>query len=288
MKLLNVQGFSFSERESHKTIIYDNMLKATKDLVSYVKDNKLEITCMQDFEKICSYQDESFEFSKLADSVSNLWKDKVIQNEFESNHFIVKDNAKYFLQKLVEICQSDYIPTDEDILLCNSRTNGTSKLEFYEGRNHFVMYEFEGSKELGDEILKKYFGGASAVLFFVSLGEYDLQSEEGNRLILAEKLFEKMCKDKNLDVHVPIVLFFTKKDVFYEKLKKRRLDYCYPDYKGKNDFEEASKFIKSRFLRHTEMPQRIVHVNFICTIDPTQIKHIFKGLSNMLIEPLRF
>lgn len=99
------------------------------------------------------------------------------------------------------------------------------------------------------------FENAKAIIFCVSLSEFDqaLRDDEYcNRLHESLYLFDEIALSRQWYA-TPIILFFTKKDIFEEKIKrgskKGGIRICFADYKGKeDDLEESLNHIIYKFL----------------------------------------
>nr|pir probable GTP-binding regulatory protein Gh alpha chain - bovine (fragments) [Bos taurus] len=83
------------------------------------------------------------------------------------------DSAAYYLNDLERIAQSDYIPTQQDVLGTRVKTTGIVKTHFTFKDLHFKMFDVGGH---GSE-RKKWihcFEGVTAIIFCVALSAYDL------------------------------------------------------------------------------------------------------------------
>lgn len=74
---------------------------------------------------------EPFFLQIFYDHVQKLWKDKGVQACFErSSEYQLIDCAKYFLEKVEEVRQPDYNPSEQDILRCRVMTTGIFETKF--------------------------------------------------------------------------------------------------------------------------------------------------------------
>jgi hypothetical protein len=91
------------------------------------------------------------------------------------------------------------------------------------------------------------FEDVTAIIFFVALSEYDqvlYEDEKTNRMHESLRLFESVCNNCWF-VHTAFILFLNKKDLFEEKIKRRPLTICFPEYKGRNEFKAAAEYIRT-------------------------------------------
>ncbi len=99
------------------------------------------------------------------------------------------------------------------------------------------------------------FNGVQAVIFVASLSEYDqvicklfvcfpviftvllfkvlAEDNSTNRMQETLLLFGQMCEHPCF-IDTNMILFLNKKDLFAEKLHKRQLTICFPEYQGPN------------------------------------------------------
>jgi len=81
--------------------------------------------------------------------------------------------------------------------------------------------------------------------------------------IINNDLFKQACA----------ILFLTKKDLFVEKIKATPLSICFPEYKGENDYKEASEYIWKKFESLKKSTNsKYVYVHFTCNVDTQNIQ----------------
>jgi len=104
------------------------------------------------------------------------------------------------------------------------------------------------------------FDNVTAVLFCVALSEYDqklFEDQSVNRMMEALSIFEQTCQTKWF-TNASIILFLNKHDLFKEKIAKKDLKCCFPEYNGGCNDEAGVKFIKEKFLERNRV--RIDHL----------------------------
>eukprot|EP00026_Physarum_polycephalum_P019574 Phypoly_transcript_21650.p1 GENE.Phypoly_transcript_21650~~Phypoly_transcript_21650.p1 ORF type:complete len:182 (+),score=38.57 Phypoly_transcript_21650:42-548(+) len=100
------------------------------------------------------------------------------------------------------------------------------------------------------------------IVFLVPLSEYDLYLRETvgvNRMHESLQLFTECCSHMALS-DVPFILFFTKDDLFREKIQYVSLRRCFPDFSGENEYYAARDFIISKFLGACRKKGKVTHV----------------------------
>ena len=51
----------------------------------------------------------------------------------------------------------------------------------------------------------------------------------------------------------PFIVFFNKRDLFEEKIKKKNIRSAFPDYEGDNSFEDTKEFIITKFTSQSKV-----------------------------------
>jgi len=188
----------------------------------------------------------------VKEEIKTLWRHPFIRNIFDKrNKFFHFDQAQYYLDNADRILIPAYVPTNEDIVNCYSKTLGVSELKFdYDGQL-FSLIDTGGQR---NERKKWAFitPDTSIIIFVCALNEYDKKLyEEGavNRMIESLDVFTDAV-NSNAFSNTQIILLFNKLDLFKEKIKtKNPKDYCFPDYKDDFDYDKALLYIKNRFLQ---------------------------------------
>jgi len=86
----------------------------------------------------------------------------------------------------------------------------------------------------------------------------------------------------------PIVLLFTKKDVFVENLKVQPFSDFFPEYTGMMDSTSICAYISTMFQRLDKRSNGKLYIRFVNATDPDDFKEVFKEIeTNMLKHSLR-
>jgi hypothetical protein len=116
------------------------------------------------------------------------------------------------------------------------------------------------------------FQDVTAVLYVVSLADYDLKMEEDrvtNRLLDSLDLFNKVVNNAFF-VDVDIVLFLNKKDLFKEKIGKTKISSCFKDWpesQDANNYKAAVDFIGAKFRGSNLGKSRKIYQHETCATD---------------------
>ncbi|MBW02057.1 Guanine nucleotide-binding protein G(k) subunit alpha, partial [Eschrichtius robustus] len=138
-----------------------------------------------------------------------------------------------YLNDLDRISQTNYIPTQQDVLRTRVKTTGIVETHFTFKDLYFKMFDVGGQRSERKKWIH-CFEGVTAIIFCVALSDYDLvlaEDEEMNRMHESMKLFDSICNNKWF-TDTSIILFLNKKDLFEEKIKRSPLTICYPEYTG--------------------------------------------------------
>lgn len=134
------------------------------------------------------------------------------------------------------------------------------------------------------------FEDVTAVLFVVALSGFDLtlyEDRKTNRMQESLKLFHEICISKWF-TKAAMILFLNKVDLFKAKLAAgASLKIAFDDYKGDNSFENASDFIREKFVDVsdpvTNKPKDI-YPHFTCATDTDNVKHVFEAVKDFLLH----
>jgi len=259
MKILHLQGFTDQERETYKSIIFNNVVTSMKALVVASKNLNLHFDPKNEEAARRIQENDSNFFSgpltkEIAQDIRTLWTDPGIQKAYQrSSEFQLNDSAAYYFGEIDNLAAGNYLPTVQDILRSRAKTTGIIETDFKIESTKFRLVDVGGQRSERKKWMH-CFQEVTAVVFCVALSEYDLKLYEDdttNRMKESLKLFREICNSKWF-VDTSMILFLNKKDLFAQKIAKVPLTVCFEEYKGANNFEEASKYITDQFLMQNE------------------------------------
>ncbi|TFK67712.1 heterotrimeric G-protein alpha subunit, GPA3-like protein [Pluteus cervinus] len=259
MKILHQDGFSNTDLEDWRPVVYQNVLESAKALVVYMRTVNLECRKYSNrvsMEKILDFPFEpsnTVNFtSDIANAIHQVWKDPVvlkIMNEYPKKFWLM-NNAPYFFNEVLRIGAPDYLPNETDVLRARHRNMGVTETRFLMGTLSIRMLDVGG---LGSE-RKKWihcFESVTSIVFCMALDQYDeilLEGQPQNQLLESLALFESVVNSRWF-LRMQIVLFLNKIDVFRDKLPKLPLEKFFPEYTGGTDINKAARYILWRFVR---------------------------------------
>lgn len=309
MRILHVNGFNAEEKKQKILDIRKNVKDAIVTIVSAMStlippvplgnatnqpriDYIKSIAPLSDFD----YTEEFFDHAK------HLWEDEGVKACFErSNEYQLIDCAQYFLDRIDPVSQSDYTPTDQDLLRCRVLTSGIFETRFQVDKVNFHMFDVGGQR---DERRKwiQCFNDVTAIIFVAASSSYNMVIREDNstnRLRESLDLFRSIWNNRFLRT-ISVILFLNKQDMLAEKILagKSKLEDYFPEYAGymlPNDaagdpgedpkVTKAKFFIRDEFLRISTASgdnKHYCYPHFTCAVDTENIRRVFNDCRDII------
>ncbi|XP_046883225.1 guanine nucleotide-binding protein G(olf) subunit alpha isoform X1 [Hypomesus transpacificus] len=309
MRILHVNGFNAEEKKQKIQDIRKNVKDAIVTIVSAMStlippvplanpedqfriDYIKSIAPLSDFD----YTQEFFDHAK------KLWDDEGVKACFErSNEYQLIDCAQYFLDRIDSVRQSDYTPTDQDLLRCRVLTSGIFETRFQVDKVNFHMFDVGGQR---DERRKwiQCFNDVTAIIFVVASSSYNMVIREDNntnRLREALDLFRSIWNNRWLRT-ISVILFLNKQDMLAEKVLagKSKIEDYFPEYARYTIPNEATPepgedpkvtrakfFIRDEFLRISTASgdgRHYCYPHFTCAVDTENIRRVFNDCRDII------
>jgi len=223
--------------------------------------------------------------AQLGFLLMRLWQlpDVKLVYEERDRLFQLNDGIGFLFDQLPRLCSSTYVPTSQDVLRVRIRTADYETCT-YSHKNYFITIWDLGGQRSERRKWIPCVQGASAVLFVVSLSEYDqVLREDPNRPRLMETMlvFEEISAF--LKGRIPILLAFNKVDLFQEKLKKRGINYFYKTYAGPAEWGPSAHFIREQFLARAAPSSRI-HSFFVSAIRLDSVASLWNDMRDLVCK----
>ncbi|EGC34045.1 G-protein subunit alpha 7 [Dictyostelium purpureum] len=290
MKILHLDGYPQKKRINQKQFIYRNIIEIAYAIIRGC--SVLNLVIPPQFEPICSNIEDIYESKNYTNLDKNILKGiaELSKNEsftYAANnsgaHFQLHSSSQYFLDDIQRFSEDDYIPTDQDILYTRVASTSVSETRFAVRGIKFRMIDVAGQRGHRDKWIH-HFSEVTAILFVISLCEYDQVLEEDgktNRMIESIKVFGDIINQRWFK-DIPIILFLNKRDLFAEKIKKTGINICFPDYTGpSDDYEQSYVFLKKKILS-VNKTSKPVYTNVTTATDTTNIGHVFEAVKDIL------
>ncbi|CAF0728877.1 unnamed protein product [Didymodactylos carnosus] len=298
MKIIHDNGYTPDECLRYRSIVFSNtvqsilaIIRAMEQLqISFenpdrLKDVELVVQQSNIVETCDSIPEE------LASAMKMLWIDQGLQTCFHrSREYQLNDSAAYYLNDLERLSQSDYKPTQQDVLRTRVKTTGIVETSFELKKHRFRIVDVGGQRNERKKWIH-CFEGVTAVIFCVALSEYDLTlAEDGtvNRMVESLQLFKSIVNNRWFK-QAGMILFLNKKDLYAEKLRFSPLTVCFPEYTGPNTYEQTIAYIQEQFERQDRREKinghsREIYTHITCATDTEAMSFVFAAISDMIIQ----
>ncbi|KAN0027635.1 hypothetical protein ACTFIU_010606 [Dictyostelium citrinum] len=255
---LNLENHSMSHNElrDRRNLVYKTLINQLKIFinVSKTQDIKLENDNIKRSNLILEIDSDNFVWTKeIGDNCLNLWNDSGIQKTFENQFSSLHG---YFFNCLQRISDENYTPTPNDLKMIKLTQNGVIESYFiFEGCN--IKLIDIGTQTSSSRKWRHCFSEVQAIIYVVDISIYDLMENVDSSSLSSTSSINKLDKSLNeikeiLDSkylhHIGLMVFFSKKDLFREKLKTVPFKTYDKDYSGNDDFESTTNFIKNKFF----------------------------------------
>jgi guanine nucleotide-binding protein G(i) subunit alpha len=204
----------------------------------------------------------------------------------------ISDSAAHVFDRAAALASNAYVPTVEDVLHARRRTTGVVEESYWVDHVHFHVLDVGGQRNERRKWISS-FEKVTALLFVVSLSDYDLPGEDdpaANRLMEALGLFAEVANSRWFE-HSCILLLLNKRDLFVQKIATTDLrhegDKYMParflDYSGGCNPDAALHYLETRFreLVHRERP---IYTHVTCAVDTKAVKVLIKAVKDQIVR----
>ena len=289
MKILYKDRFSEEERNSYKSIIYNNCVSSMRTIVKAANSLGINVAAADASAKLFEGNEDYFSGpidAPLAAAIKALWADAGVKTAFEqSSKYQLIDSAAYYFDQIDRIAASNFVPNEQDVLRSRAKTTGIIEIEFEVEKTKFRMVDVGGQRSERKKWMH-CFQEVTAVIFCVALSEYDLKLQEDdttNRMMESLKLFKEICNSKWF-TDTSMILFLNKKDLFAEKIKKVDLKTAFPEYSGGLDYQAAVDFIRDKFVAQNENPSKNIYPQVTCATDTDNVHVVFNAVKDTILR----
>lgn len=260
MKILHINGFDTRERISRIADIRQNIIESIVVILSAMQDLQISLELQENQPRMDYILREAGNpdiqnEDEFLEKTERLWADSGVKECYSQSHeYQLLDSAKYFLDRVGEIRQPEYIPSDQDILRCRVVTTSIQHIEFeVTDAGHPVQFSvFDVGGQRGER--KKWiqvFDSVVAIQFLADCSSYDQTLREDptrNRLLEGLEIFEQVWRNRFLK-NVSVLLFLNKIDILAEKVNRGRSIKSFAD-NNSDKFPDYEKFTPSNNDRH--------------------------------------
>jgi GTPase SAR1 family protein len=289
-------GFTEKEKKTYIAVIFRNIMSCSEELAKqsvelskheeYARCKVQDPKAQQSLQFFLDRKDEEVQMTpEIVQHVKTLWADQGIQATYGlRSKFQLNDSAQYFFEKVDEVSQAGYIPSEQDLLHARIRTTGIIENDFIIEKNRFKMIDVGGQRNERKKWIH-CFEGVTAILFVVDISAYDkvlYEDEKVNRLVESLNLFENICNSRWFR-ETSIILFLNKSDLFKEKIKEVPLLTLFSDYTGGGDFEAGTSFIEQEFTKRNHF-KKPVYCHVTCATNTQNVSIVFNGVKDIVVR----
>jgi len=201
------KGFNDDDRREYTHIVYTNIIGSIKTLCEQseelaqkgIQNTRVASKNFASKQFVEELKETAVIDSKAAAHFAALWADPGIQTTYDNRSlYQLTDSTGYFLDKIHEVGNEDYLPTEQDVLRSRVRTTGIVENDFVIDGNQFKMFDVGGQRNERKKWIH-CFSDVTAVLFVAALSEYDMvlyEDEDTNRMEEALNLFDEICNSR--------------------------------------------------------------------------------------------
>ncbi|KAJ1994214.1 Guanine nucleotide-binding protein alpha-2 subunit [Dimargaris cristalligena] len=292
MKIIHQNGYTLEELGLFRMTIYKNLIDSAQDLILGMKRIGLhpQLKPNRDFASVLMEYRMGNAFTvklptELVAGIESLWHDPVIPKVMDrSNEFYLMDSASYFFNNVKRIGETNYVPTEADVLRARSKTTGIIETRFNMGLLSIHMFDVGGQRSERKKWIH-CFEGVTSIIFCVALSEYDqvlLEESKQNRMEESLVLFGSVINSRWF-LRTSIILFLNKIDLFREKIPKIPLSRIFPEYTGGPDVNKAAKYILWRFTQKNRA-KLYIYPHLTQATDTSNIRLVFAAVKETILQ----
>jgi guanine nucleotide-binding protein G(i) subunit alpha len=287
------KGYTPKEREQAKPYIYGNIFSNLKtvlencDKYGPVQDEGTK----QTFLSLLKADDEPAPeiTPQIASILKALWNDAGVEATWKARgNFQVQDALKYYIGEIDRIAQSNWVPTDADILRSRVRTTGIQEETYIIDKVEFAMFDVGGQRNERKKWIH-CFDQVTAVIFVAAISEYNqvlYEDNSMNRITEALLLFEEIANSKWFK-QTSIILFLNKRDLFAEKICEVpfKAEGRFEDFKGPHVVFGTANYLKDAFLaRNKQQATKEIYTHVTCATDTKNVEVVFNACKDIILK----
>jgi len=295
MKIIASGGFTGEEKDIQKLIIFQNIKLGLQELIKFAEkhDDNLEPSNLKHSRFMIKL--DTLEWTdKISEKAKLLWTDPAIQRTWKTyaRYQMQIYHLDYYMENIDRITSPSYIPTNEDMLRNRQRTTGENITTFVNDKIKWELFDAGGQKPERTkwESIINTKESISAIIYFVSLDEYNVVSPEDlskTKLQISLEAWQEVVKSEYIkQKHITLILFLNKLDIFSLKLTipedKEEFVELFPEYIG-DRIDSATDLIKKKFVDLAPTSQEITS-HCLCALDTSLIEILFKAVKNTIFD----
>jgi len=287
MKVLQKDGgFTQEELLAFKPVCFANANTQMKVILQAMPKLGLELRPeMGQYAQLLSQAQPTDWNSDLGGAIKTLWQDPGVQKAYElrGTAYHLHDSAKHFFENVDRYVKPDFVPSVDDALRARVRTTGIEEAKFTFEDFTFRMCDVGGQRSERSKWIH-YFENITAVIYCAAISEYDQvlrEDKDQNRVIESMVLFRELINSVWFK-ETTFILFLNKKDIFAQKIVKKDLKICFPEYTGGLSYDNATAFLETQFK--SIAGEHPLYIHFTCAIDTDQVRFVFQSVKEQMLK----
>jgi len=286
MQLIKNGTIVTQDLASYKPVIFRNLMASAVNVVTVLQQLLVPLSpeIEQCAKKILDMKDTK-KVLEVNSSIEKLWSDSLVKQTYITYRFKFLDQAEYFMNNCSRICSNNAI-IENDILHARAKTNSVVEFEFKDQDKAFRLVDVGGQRNERKKWIH-CFEKVTAVIFVASLADYDqtlIENSEVNCMSESVRIFGETINSRWF-ANTHIMLILNKLDLFEEKIKTvDPKDFCFPNYEGGLNKDEALKYMTEQFSTKNKNPERIIYIKHTCALQKDNIDFIFKNLQQIIFQ----
>jgi len=282
------QKITDEERRSYIRVLHSNTIQCMQSFLKASEQFGLTLNQEQTISAaVINAHDAKNEMTpNMVEDIVTLWKADAIQRSYlRRSEFWHLEASDYYFTNCHRFVDQEFVPTDEDIVMCRKRTTGVVVTDFDYGDIHWSVVDVGGQRSERRKWLH-CFDNVKAVMWVVNLADYNnvlFEDKNVNRMHESLELFKDTVK-QDFFRDVPIFLFLNKKDLFEHMIKSRGIECCFPDYKGNNDLNECCQFVEEQFQSRLPSGKPRAMTFFLAARVRKEVQYAFDDLKDALVK----
>ncbi|XP_077474702.1 guanine nucleotide-binding protein subunit alpha-13b [Stigmatopora argus] len=302
MRIIHGQDFDQRAKEEFRATIYSNVIKGIRVLVDAREklhipwgnlSNQRHGDILMAFDTRSSMAHghgmvQPKVFQHYLPSIRALWIDEGIQNAYDRRReFQLGESVRHFFDNLEKLGQSEYLPSQQDILLARKPTKGIHEYDFEIKNVPFKMVDVGGQRSERRRWFE-CFDSVTSILFLVSSSEYDqvlMEDRQTNRLSESLNIFETIVNNRVFN-NVSIILFLNKTDLLEEKIMEVSIKDYFAEFCGdpKNLVDVQAFLVECFRKKRREQQQKPLYHHFTTAINTENIRLVFRDVKDTILH----
>jgi len=288
------KGWNAEDRADYVSIIHKNIISAMQTVCSNSQtlakeglDTEVDENAQDSWDFVMEKKENEVITPEVAEHIKTLWKDKGIQTTYNNrNRYHLPDSSSYFFNKIDEIAEEGWIPSEDDVLHSRVRTTGIIENTFNVEGSSFTIVDVGGQRNERKKWIHTFGQSIAAVIFIAALNSYDMvlfEDKSTNRMDESLTLFSEIVNSRWFK-NSAVILLLNKIDLFGDKLKKVPLSVCFSDFEGPNTVEGGIQYITEQFVSRVKDPNKRVFTFPCSAADQDNVRDILHSVKETLDE----